>query len=73
MIALPGAGITRPMAAIAFLLIVILAAIHWGGGTLLGHHYGDALWTLLGAGLLCVALGWDSVPVTIGRRKAPPA
>jgi len=60
------------MAAILFLLAFILAAIHWGGGTLLGHHYLDAFFTLLAAGLFLMAMGWGAIPVAFSVRRPPP-
>ena len=56
------------MAAVIFLVMLVIAAVHWGGGTLLGHHYLDAELTLLAAGLLVWALGWTGLPAPPVRR-----
>jgi len=57
------------MAAILFLLTLIIAAIHWGGGDVFGAHYLDAVFTFLAAGLFCLAMGWGAIPIAIGPRR----
>ena len=59
------------MAAILFLIGLIIALVHVFGGHLLDKHYLDWLFVFLFAGLLFLALGWTGFPggFTVARKS----